>query len=79
MAFSTAQPGASQAKHSELRMLGNDQLEPLFLACADATEEAIINALVAGRTMSGNGTVVEAIDHAALRAILKKHGRLATP
>ena len=76
IAFSTANPGASQAQASELRMLGNDQLDPLFLACADATEEAIINALVAGRTMSGNGTVVEGIDHDALRTILSKHGRL---
>jgi L-aminopeptidase/D-esterase-like protein len=58
-------------------MLGNDQLDPLFLATADATEEAIINALVAAQGMSGtDGSRVEAIDHAALRAVLRRHGRL---
>ena len=58
-------------------MLGNDQLDPVFLATADATEEAIINALVAAKSMSGNaGSRAEAIDHAALQAILRRHGRL---
>jgi D-aminopeptidase len=78
IAFSTANAQASQARASEgLQMLGNDQLDPLFLATADATEEAIINALVAANGMSGtDGSHVEAIDHAALRAILRRHGRL---
>jgi D-aminopeptidase len=78
LAFSTANAQASQAKKSEgLAMLGNDQLDPVFLATADATEEAIINALVAAKSMTGNeGSRAEAIDHAALRRILKKYGRL---
>jgi D-aminopeptidase len=78
IAFSTANGQASQAKASEgLKMLGSDQLDPLFLACADATEEAIINAMVAAKGMSGtDGSRVEAIDHAALQAILRRHGRL---
>jgi D-aminopeptidase len=79
LAFSTANAQASQAKKSEgLAMLGNDQLDPLFLATADATEEAIINALVAAKSMRGNaGSHAEAIDHAALRRILEKYGRLS--
>lgn len=76
IAFSTANATASQARAADVHTLGNDQLDPLFLACADATEEAIVNALVAGRTMSGNGERVEGIDHAALQAILRRHGRL---
>jgi D-aminopeptidase len=78
LAFSTANAQASQATASKgLEMLGNDQLEMLFLACADATEEAIVNALVAAKTMTGNGgTRVEAIDHGALRRVLRKYGRL---
>jgi D-aminopeptidase len=78
VAFSTANPQASQALASKgLQMLGNDQLDPLFLGCADATEEAIVNALVAAKTMIGNeGSRVEAIDHEALRAALRRHGRL---
>jgi D-aminopeptidase len=78
IAFSTANAQASQMRDSEgLRMLGNDQLDPLFLATVDATEEAIVNALVAAESMSGHqGSRVEAIDHAALQAILRRHGRL---
>jgi len=78
LAFSTANAQASQAKKAQgLAMLGNDQLDPLFLATADATEEAIINALVAAKDMRGNaGSHAEAIDHAALRGILARHGRL---
>jgi D-aminopeptidase len=78
LAFSSANAQASQALASSgLRMLGNDQLDPLFLGCADATEEAIVNALVAAQTMLGNeGVRVEAIDHEALRSVLRRHGRL---
>jgi len=41
-----------------------------------ATEEAIVNALVAAETMTGaNGRVVEALPHETLKALLKKYGR----
>jgi D-aminopeptidase len=78
LAFSTANAQARQSTRSEgLRMLGNDQLDPLFLATADATEEAIINALVAAKSMTGTeGHRAEAIDHGALRRILQGHARL---
>jgi L-aminopeptidase/D-esterase-like protein len=43
----------------------------------DATEEAIINALIASKTMTGvNGNTVFAIPHDQVREILKKYGRL---
>jgi D-aminopeptidase len=46
-------------------------------ATVDATEEAIINALIAARTMTGaNGSTVYAIPHQQVREILKKYGRL---
>ena len=78
IAFSTANAQASQAKAGTgLSMLGSDQLDPLFLACADATEEAIVNSMVAATPMSGTGgSRVEAIDHAALLALLRKYRRL---
>jgi D-aminopeptidase len=78
LAFSTGNAQASQATASNgLQMLGNDQLDPLFLGCADATEEAIVNALVAAKTMVGNaGVRVDAIDHRALQDVLRKYGRL---
>src|ERR1700686_131801 len=54
IAFSTANPGAA-ASHGvrQLNMLPNDQINPIFLATVQATEEAVINALVAAETMRG--------------------------
>ena len=53
-------------------------LTPLFEAVIQATDEAILNALVANETMTGrDGVTVEALPHAAVRDILKQHGRLA--
>ena len=50
---------------------------PLFRATVQATEEAIINALVAGRDMQGNnGNIVRAIDHERLQDVLRSHNRL---
>jgi L-aminopeptidase/D-esterase-like protein len=51
---------------------------PLFEATVGATEEAIVNALVGARTMTGkDGRTVHAIPHDRLREILRRHGRLA--
>jgi D-aminopeptidase len=53
-------------------------MNPLFAATVQSTEEAIINALVAGREMTGNeGHVVPGVDHEALQGILRQHRRLA--
>ena len=78
IAFSTANAGAGQSTTAtNLTMLGNDQLDPLFLATADAVEEAIINAMIAAETMTGNdGYKAVAIDHEALRELLKRYNRL---
>jgi L-aminopeptidase/D-esterase-like protein len=58
-------------------MLANDRINPLFTATIQATEEAIVNAMVAAETMEGvDGHVVYALPHDRLRAILKKYGRL---
>ncbi len=78
IAFSTANPGAhGNEKVSELRMLSNDRNSPLFLAVVQATEEAIVNALVAAETMMGiNGNTVYAIPHDRLVDALRKYNRL---
>jgi L-aminopeptidase/D-esterase-like protein len=79
IAFSTANAGAANPKgiHS-LKMLPNDQLNPLFLATVQATEEAVINAMVAAETMTGiNDHTVIALPHDKLREVLKKYNRLA--
>jgi len=78
IAFSTANPGAAAADHVvDLKMLPNDQLDPIFAATVQATEEAVINAMVAAETMTGieNHKVI-ALPHEKLREVLKKYNRL---
>ena len=58
-------------------MLPNDRMDPLFEATVQATEEAIVNALVAAETMTGvDGHTVIALPHDRLREVLKKYNRL---
>jgi D-aminopeptidase len=78
IAFSTANPGAAQNKGlRQLTMLPNDDLNPIFLATVQATEEAVINAMVAADTMKGvNDRVVIGLPHDRVREILKKYNRL---
>jgi D-aminopeptidase len=79
IAFSTANPEvAKKSGTARLTMLPNERISPLFWATVSATEEAIVNALVAAETMSGiNGNTVYALPHDRLREILKKYNRLA--
>lgn len=81
IAFSTANPGAGLAKKPfPVEMLPNDQMDALFEATVQATEEAVVNAMIAAKTMTGaNGRVVEALPHDQLRAVLKKYNRLIEP
>ena len=78
IAFSTANPGASDIKHVvDVKMLPNDSLDPLFAATVEATEEAIDNAMVAAEDMTGiDGHHVRALPHDKLRAVLAKYHRL---
>ncbi len=78
IAFSTANSGAAATDHVvDLKMLPNDMIEPVFAATVQATEEAIINAMVAAETMTGiNNHRVIALPHDKLRAVLKKYNRL---
>lgn len=78
IAFSTANSGAASPKGlHQLTMLPNDQLDPIFLATVQATEEAVINAMVAAETMTGvNNRTVIALPHDRLREVLKKYNRL---
>jgi len=78
LAFSTANPGAVGTKGlHQLTMLPNDSLDPIFLATVQATEEAVVNAMVAAETMKGiNDHEVVALPHDRLRDGLKKYNRL---
>jgi D-aminopeptidase len=58
----------------------NSSLDVLFEATVQATEEAIVNALVAARDMAGNGgRSVKALPHDALVKLLARYGRGTTP
>ena len=82
VAFSTANPGLKSVDEENaprpVLMHPNDQLNPLFAAAAHATEEAIVNAMVAAQTMEGaDGVRVPRLPHRQLRSILAKYKRLA--
>ncbi|MCK9511813.1 MAG: P1 family peptidase [Pigmentiphaga sp.] len=78
LAFSTANPGAfSRTDKSTVQMASNDTMDPLFEATAHATEEAVINAMIAAETMVGrDGYTFAAIPHDAVREVLEKYKRL---
>ena len=81
LAFSTANPGLKSVDYdggkTTVEMHPNDLLTPLFEAATQATEEAIVNAMVAARTMEGaDGVRVYGLSHDRLREILAKYNRL---
>lgn len=79
LAFSTANPPSSRVRGdvTQVRMLDNWKMDPLFTATVQATEEAIVNALIAAETMTGiDGHTVPAIPHDQLREVLRKYRRL---
>jgi D-aminopeptidase len=78
IAFSTANPAELRAGSGlSVKLLGNQHLTPVFTATVLATEEAIINSMIAARAMTGfNGATFEAIDHEQLKAVLRKYNRL---
>ena len=77
LAFSTANPGAATARDTaRVTILANDRINPLFYATVQATEEAIINAMLAAETMTGiNDRRVYALPVDRLRAAMRKYGR----
>ena len=78
IAFSTANPEVTKSSGVvQVMMLPNNLMNPLFEATVQATEEAIINAIIAAETMIGRDDhKVIAIPHDRLREVLKKYGRL---
>ncbi len=78
VAFSTVQPGEEKPFGIQpIDMFPNEAMDPLFAATVQATEEAIVNALVAAETMKGiNANTVYAIPHDRLRNVLRRYHRL---
>jgi len=81
VAFSTANAGAlKDTALNTASFIGNDWIDPVFVGTVEATEEAIINALVAARDMKGqDGHYALAIPHEELRTVLKRYQRLLEP
>ncbi len=81
LAFSTANaPASGPGALHQAEFLGNDNVDGLFEATVQATEEAIVNAMVAARDMRGEGgRYANAIPHAPLVKLLKRYGRYQAP
>jgi D-aminopeptidase len=79
IAFSTANAAAlGGAPAASAEVLPNSKLDGLFRATVQATEEAIVNAMVAARDMRGtNDRYAKALPHAELVALLEHYGRLS--
>ena len=79
IAFSTANPGAAGDRDaSTVRMLSNRRIDSLFEATVFATEEAVINAMVAAETMVGRDYHQWiGLPHEELKQVLRKYRRLA--
>lgn len=78
LAFSTANPGAAKPEGTpSLVMLPNDRIDPLFRATIEATEEAVVNAMLAAKTMTGaDGIRVFGLPGDRVVAALKKYNRM---
>lgn len=77
IAFSTANPHADDAPGpNTVKTVSTERISPLFEATVEATEEAIVNAMVGAKTMTGiNGRTVMALPHEKLQQVLKKYNR----
>jgi D-aminopeptidase len=86
LAFSTANPGADEGNSAEppftqpnakVERMQSWKMDPMFAAVVQATEESVINVLVAAKTMVGaDYWVIPAIPHDQLQEVLRKHGML---
>ena len=76
MAFSTANENAYTTEISDVKLLGDDMIDPLYRAVAEAVEEAILNVLFQAETMTGRefNTFYE-LPQDQVMSILRKHGK----
>lgn len=82
LAFSTANRGAAgpESGIAALQAVSNERIDPLLFASALATEEAILNALLAADTMTGrDGMTIPALPHDELCEVLKRYNRVLDP
>jgi D-aminopeptidase len=77
LAFAVGNRALERTPVAELSMLANERMNPLFYAAIEATEEAIVNALLAAETMTGRGgATAYALPHDALVDVLRRYRRL---
>jgi L-aminopeptidase/D-esterase-like protein len=80
LAFSTANPNAALGDKNgiaSIQALSNNYIDPLLMASAYATEEAILNSMLAAEDMTGHkGVTARALPHDRLREIMKEYNRL---
>ncbi|MDQ3221917.1 MAG: P1 family peptidase [Gemmatimonadota bacterium] len=81
IAFSTANSGlAADTARINLQMIPNERLDPLFAATVQATEEAVMNAMLAAVTMTGADSIrAYGLPHDRLVVLLRKYNRLESP
>jgi L-aminopeptidase/D-esterase-like protein len=79
LAFSTRNRArATESAVTSWEIVPDAHFDPLFAATVQATEEAVINAMVAARTMTGaDGATAQALPHERLRELLRRYGRLS--
>src|SRR5271165_522264 len=77
IAFSTANPHAdAEPGPNTVNVVSNERISPLFSATVEATEEAIVNAMVAAKTMTGiDGRTAIGLPHEQLQKALKEYHR----
>ncbi len=83
IAFATGNRGMSRSagergplRTAEVRMVVDREINPLFQATVEATEAAIVNALLAAETMTGrDGITAHALDNGRLLDVMARYGR----
>jgi D-aminopeptidase len=78
IAFSTANvvPQQNTPKVLDVKLLPTDEVNPIFRAAVEATEESVINAMTKAETMTGmNGNTVHALPYDRLATVMAKYGR----
>jgi D-aminopeptidase len=82
LAFSTANPNAAHGDErglAPLRSLSNNFIDPLLVASAYATEEAIINSMIAAEDMTGHKQFsAKALPHEQLQRVMREYNRIAS-
>jgi D-aminopeptidase len=76
LVFATGNRGLAGGERVPVTMLANERIDPLFYAVIEATEEAIVNAMLAAETMTGRAGTVHALDPDTLAEVMRRHGRL---